>query len=628
MSVLSRVNGPDDIRALTPAERIELAADVRALLIEVVRRNGGHLSPNLGVVEMTIALLAAFDTPREPVIWDVGHQAYAHKILTGRRDRFPTLKQAGGISGFLKREESEHDAFGAGHTSTSISAALGFAVANQFKGEPDRHAVAVIGDGALTGGLAWEALNNAGHMDAPLIVVLNDNELSIARSVGALHLYLNRMRAHPAFEQMKEQIARVMKRLPAGETWLELSRRLKDGVKEVMLAPMIWEELGFSYIGPVDGHDTELMIDTFKAAKTMPSPVFVHVLTTKGKGDEASEADPIAKYQVDAAKPAGMPPSLPAYREFFAQTLIEQAARNSLIVGITAAMPSGTALDKFQKVYPDRMFDVGIAEQHAVTFAAGLAAAGMKPVCAIYSTFLQRAYDSIIHDVAIQNLPVTFVLVNAGLVGEDGRTHHGIFDIAYLRAIPNMVVMAPKDENELRHMIVTAMAHDGPISVRFPRGSALGVPLDAVATALPIGKAETLREGDDVAILALGVHVQTAVEAADLLAHEGVAATVVNARFAKPLDTECILDLARRVGRFVTIEEGAKAGGFGSAVLELLAAHGLICPVTVLGIPDEFVDHGKPAQLRAQCGLTAENVAAEAHKLCAVSAPVRARTRR
>jgi 1-deoxy-D-xylulose-5-phosphate synthase len=628
MSVLSRVNGPDDIRALTPAERVELAADVRALLIEVVQRNGGHLSPNLGVVEMTIALLAAFDTPREPVIWDVGHQAYAHKILTGRRDRFPTLKQAGGISGFLKREESEHDAFGAGHTSTSISAALGFAVANQFKGEPDRHAVAVIGDGALTGGLAWEALNNAGHMDAPLIVVLNDNELSIARSVGALHLYLNRMRAHPAFEQMKEQIARVMKRLPAGETWLELSRRLKDGVKEVMLAPMIWEELGFSYIGPVDGHDTELMIDTFRAAKTMPSPVFVHVLTTKGKGDEASEADPIAKYQVDATKPAGVPSSLPAYREFFAQTLIEQAARNSLIVGITAAMPSGTALDKFQKVYPDRMFDVGIAEQHAVTFAAGLAAAGMKPVCAIYSTFLQRAYDSIIHDVAIQNLPVTFVLVNAGLVGEDGRTHHGIFDIAYLRAIPNMVVMAPKDENELRHMIATAMAHDGPISVRFPRGSALGVPLDAVATALPIGKAEMLREGDDVAILALGVHVQTAVEAADLLAQEGVAATVVNARFAKPLDAECILDLARRVGRFVTIEEGVKAGGFGSAVLELLAAHGLTCPVTVLGIPDEFVDHGKPAQLRAQCGLTAENVAAEARKLTAVTAPVRARTRR
>jgi 1-deoxy-D-xylulose-5-phosphate synthase len=628
MSVLSRVNGPEDIRALTPAERVELAADVRALLIAVVQRNGGHLSPNLGVVEMAIALLVAFDTPREPIIWDVGHQAYAHKILTGRRDTFPTLKQAGGISGFLKREESEHDAFGAGHTSTSISAALGFAVANQFKGVPNQHAVAVIGDGALTGGLAWEALNNAGHMDAPLIVVLNDNELSIARSVGALHLYLNRMRAHPAFEQMKEQVARVMKRLPAGETWLELGKRFKDGVKEVMLAPMIWEELGFSYIGPVDGHDTELMIDTFRVAKTMPSPVFVHVLTTKGKGDEASEADPIGKYQVEAAKPVGTPPSLPAYREFFAQTLIEQAARNALIVGITAAMPSSTALDKFQKVYPDRMFDVGIAEQHAVTFAAGLAAAGMKPVCAIYSTFLQRAYDSIIHDVAIQNLPVTFVIVNAGLVGEDGRTHHGIFDITYLRAIPNMVVMAPKDENELRHMIVTAMAYDGPISVRFPRGSALGVPLDDIASALPIGKAETLREGDDVAVVALGAHVQTAVDAADLLARDGVAATVVNARFAKPLDAECILDLARRIGRFVTIEEGVKAGGFGSAVLELLAANGLTCPVTVLGIPDEFVDHGKPAQLRAQCGLTAENVAAEARKLCEVAAPIRARIRR
>ncbi len=621
MSILSRVDGPEDIRALTPAERVELAANVRALLMEVVQRNGGHLSPNLGVVELTIALLAAFDSPREPIIWDVGHQAYAHKILTGRRDRFPTLKQAGGISGFLKREESEHDVFGAGHTSTSISAALGFAVANQFKGEPNRHAIAVIGDGAMTGGLAWEALNNAGHLNAPLIVVLNDNELSIARSVGALHLYLNRLRAHPAFEQMKDQIARVMKRLPAGETWLELSKRLKDGIKEVMLAPMIWEELGFSYLGPVDGHDTELMIDTFRMAKTLPSPVFVHVLTTKGKGDPACEADPIKKYQVEAAKPAGGSPSPPAYRDFFAQTLIEQAARNALIVGITAAMPSGTALDKFQQVYPDRMFDVGIAEQHAVTFAAGLAAAGMKPVCAIYSTFLQRAYDSIIHDVAIQNLPVTFALVNAGLVGEDGRTHHGIFDIAYLRAIPNMVVMAPKDENELRHMVVTAMVHDGPIAFRFPRGSALGVPLDEVAAPLPIGKAEILRDGDDVAILGFGVHVPTAVEAAEILADEGIAATVVNARFAKPLDEELILDLARRVGRFVTIEEGVAAGGFGSAVLELLARHGLTCPVTVLGIPDTFVDHGKPADLRTECGLTAANVAAQARVLCRVAAP-------
>ncbi len=628
MSVLSQVNGPEDIRALTPAERVELAADVRALLSEVVNTNGGHLSPNLGVVEMTIALLAAFDSPREPIIWDVGHQAYAHKILTGRRDQFHTLKQAGGISGFLKREESEHDAFGAGHTSTSISAALGFAVANQFKGEPNRHAVAVIGDGALTGGLAWEALNNAGHMDAPLIVVLNDNELSIARSVGALHLYLNRMRAHPAFEQMKDQIARVMKRLPAGETWLELGKRFKDGVKEVMLAPMIWEELGFSYIGPVDGHDTELMIDTFRLAKTMPSPVFFHVLTTKGKGIEACEADPIKTYAVEAPKPIGTLPSPPAYRDFFAQTLIEQAARNALIVGITAAMPGGTGMDKFQMVYPDRMFDVGIAEQHAVTFAAGLAAAGMKPVCAIYSTFLQRAYDSVIHDVAIQNLPVTFVLVNAGLVGEDGRTHHGIFDIAYLRAIPNMVVMAPKDENELRHMIATAMAYDGPIALRFPRGAGLGVPLDAVLSPLPIGKAETLRAGDDVAILALGVHVSTAVEAAALLAQDSIEATVVNARFAKPLDEECIVDLARRVGRFVTIEEGVAAGGFGSAVLELLAAHSLTCPVTVLGIPDRFIDHGKPSDLREQCGLTAENVAVQARKLCSLATSVPARVRR
>ena len=622
MSVLSRVEGPAQIRALTPAERAELAADTRALIMAVVPQVGGHLSPNLGVVELTIALLAAFDSPDEPIIWDVGHQAYAHKILTGRRDRFPTLKQMGGISGFLKREESAHDAFGAGHTSTSISAALGFAVAHQFKGEPHRRAVAVIGDGAMTGGLAWEALNNAGHMDAPLVVVLNDNELSIARSVGALHLYLNRMRAHPAFEQMKEQVARMMVRLPAGETWLELSRRLKDGLKEVMLAPMIWEELGFTYVGPVDGHDTELMIDTFKAVKKMPAPVFVHVLTTKGKGDAASEADPVKRYSVEAPKPAGAPPAPPAYRDLFARTLIEQAAKNARVVAITAAMPSGTGLDTFQQVYPDRMFDVGIAEQHAVTFAAGLAAAGMKPVCAIYSTFLQRAYDSVIHDVAIQNLPVTFALVNAGLVGEDGRTHHGIFDITYLRAIPNMVVMAPKDEDELRHMVATAMAHDGPIALRFPRGAGLGVPTDGAATPLPIGTAEVLRDGGDVALLALGVHVPTAAAAAGLLAADGIEATVINARFAKPLDEACILDLARRIGRIVTIEEGVAAGGFGSAVLELLARHGVPCPVTVLGVPDTFVDHGKPAQLRALCGLTAEHMAAQARRLCGRPAAV------
>ncbi len=623
MSVLARINGPEDIRALTADERVQLARETRELMVKVVREAGGHFSPNLGVVELTIALLAAFDSPREPVIWDVGHQAYAHKILTGRRDTFRTLKKLGGISGFLQREESEHDAFGAGHTSTSISAALGFAVANQFKGMPDKHAVAVIGDGAMTGGMAWEALNNAGHMSAPLIVVLNDNELSIARSVGALHLYLNKMRAMPAFEQMKDQVERVMKKLPAGETWVELSKRLKDGLKEVVLAPMIWEELGFAYVGPVDGHDTELLIETFKVAKTIPAPVFVHVLTTKGKGVDYAEADPIKWYNADPPAAKDVPPAPPAYRKHFVDALIAQARRNALIVGITAAMPSGTGLDKFQEVFPDRFFDVGIAEQHAVTFAAGLAAAGMKPVCAIYSTFLQRAYDSVIHDVCIQNLPVTFVLPNAGLVGDDGRTHHGIFDITYLRAIPNMVVMAPKDENELKRMVVTAMRHDGPISIRFPRGAGRGVPVDESPEPLPIGKAEVLREGGDVVLLGFGAHVETAEQAGAMLAEDGIAATVVNARFAKPLDEELILDLAGRVGRFVTIEEGIVAGGFGSAVLELLAAHGMACPVSVIGVPaDHFIDHAKPAQLREMCGLTPENVAAQARALVAVKVPV------
>jgi len=612
MSVLSRVNGPEDLRALTAEERVELAANVRTLMLDVVQKNGGHLSPDLGVVELTIALLAAFDSPREPIVWDVGHQAYAHKILTGRRDQFHTLKQMGGLSGFLSRHESEHDAFGAGHTSTSISAALGLAVANQFKNPArPRHAVAVIGDGALTGGLAWEALNNAGHMDAPLIVVLNDNELSIARSVGALHLYLNRMRTHPAFGEMMGQLERVVRKLPAGETWAELGKRFKDGLKEVLLAPMIWEELGFTYIGPLDGHNTELMIDTFRVAKTLPSPVFIHVLTTKGKGVDFAEAEPIKWYSIDVSPKT----SVPKYSKVFGSALIASARRNALITAITAAMPGGTGLDKFQEIYPDRFFDVGIAEQHAVTFAAGLAAAGMKPVCAIYSTFLQRAYDSIIHDVCIQNLPVTFVLPNSGLIGDDGRTHHGIFDIAYLRAIPNMVVMAPKDENELQHMIGTAMLHDGPISVRFPRGTGLGVPLDEEIVPLPVGKAEVLREGGDIALIGFGLHVSTASEAAALLQAEGIQATVVNARFAKPLDEELIVSLAERMGRLITIEEGVTAGGFGSAVLELLAERGVACAVKVLGVPDHFVDHGKPEQLRALCGLTPENIAAEAKRL-------------
>jgi len=612
MSVLSRVNGPEDLRVLTAEERIELAADVRTLLTDVVQKNGGHLSPDLGVVELTIALLAAFDTPREPIIWDVGHQAYVHKILTGRRDQFHTLKQMGGLSGFLSREESEHDVFGAGHTSTSISAALGLAVANQFKNPAHpHHAVAVIGDGAMTGGLAWEALNNAGHMDAPLVVVLNDNELSIARSVGALHLYLNRMRTHPAFGEMMGQLERVVRRLPAGETWAELGKRFKDGVKEVLLAPMIWEELGFTYIGPLDGHNTELMIDTLRVVKTLPPPVFVHVLTTKGKGVDWVEAEPIKYYSIDVSPKS----SAPAYKKVFVDALITYARRNALITAITAAMPGGTGLDKFQEIYPDRFFDVGIAEQHAVTFAAGLAAAGMKPVCAIYSTFLQRAYDSVIHDVCIQNLPVTFVLPNAGLVGDDGRTHHGVFDITYLRAIPNMVVMAPKDENELQHMIGTAMRHDGPISVRFPRGTGLGVPLDEEIMPLPIGKAEVLRHGEDVTLLGFGLHVQTAEDAARLLEAEGIQATVVNARFAKPLDAELIVSLAERTGRIVTIEEGVITGGFGSAVLELLAERGVLCAVKVLGVPDHFVDHAKPEQLRAMCGLTSENIAVEAKRL-------------
>lgn len=606
---LERINSPQDLKQLSIVELEKLAEEIRETIIEVVLgKTGGHFAPNLGTVELTLALHYVFESPRDKIVWDVGHQAYPHKLVTGRRDRFHTIRQEGGLSGFLQREESPHDHFGAGHASTSISAALGMAVASKLRGE-HCHTIAVIGDGALTGGMAYEALNNAGTLQIPLIVVLNDNEMSIAPNVGALARYLTRIRTDARYRQAKAEVERILRRLPQGERLVELSHRFLDGLKEIVYRTMIWEELGFTYIGPVDGHNLRELIETFQLVKSLPGPVFVHVLTVKGKGYQPAENDPF-KHHSAAVKVAGAPLSPPRYQDVFGETLVRLAARDPRIIAITAAMPDGTGLLPFAAAYPDRFFDVGIAEQHAVTFAAGLATQGFRPVCAIYSTFLQRAYDQVIHDVCIQRLPVVFAMDRAGLVGEDGRTHHGVFDIAYLRCIPQMVLMAPKDEDELRHMLATAVAYeDGPIALRYPRGSGIGVSLLGEPRILPIGRGELLREGTDVAIVALGSTVLPAERAADILAENGIQATVINARFVKPLDRSLILDAARECGVLVTIEEAQLAGGFGSAILEMFNEAELLIPVLRLGLPDRFFDHASQSALRRQAGLDAASIA-------------------
>ena len=612
---LEQINSPQDLKRLTIPQLEVLAQEIRQTIIEtVIGKTGGHFAPNLGTVELTLALHYVFDSPRDKIVWDVGHQAYPHKLVTGRRDRFHTIRQEGGLSGFLQREESEHDIFGAGHASTSISAALGIAVAGKLKGE-HFHTVAVIGDGALTGGMAYEALNNAGSLQVPLIVVLNDNEMSIAPNVGGLAKYLSRIRANTRYRQAKAEIERLLRRLPQGDLLLNLSYRFLDGLKEAVYHTMIWEELGFTYIGPIDGHNLRELIETFQLVKQIDGPVFVHTLTIKGKGYQPAEDDPF-KHHSATVKVPGAPPTPPRYQDVFGETLTQLAYHDPRIVAITAAMPDGTGLLPFAKAHPERFFDVGIAEQHAVTFAAGLATQGMRPVAAIYSTFLQRAYDQVIHDVCIQRLPVVFALDRAGLVGEDGRTHHGVFDFAYLRCLPNMVVMAPKDEDELRHMLKTAIDYEaGPIALRYPRGSGVGVPLLGDPHSLPIGRGELLREGRDVTLLAIGSTVLPAERAADILAEEGIEATVINARFVKPLDRTLILDAIRETGLLVTIEEAQAAGGFGSAVLELLANEGTQIPVRVLGLADRFYDHASQSSLRKQAGIDAESIARQARAL-------------
>jgi len=605
---LERITGPADIKCLKISELENLAREIRDEIHAVTSRNGGHFASNLGSVEITLALHYVYNSPIDKLVFDVGHQGYPHKLVTGRYDQFSTIRQEHGLSGFLQREESEHDAFGAGHASTSVSAALGMAMANHLTNSPGR-AVAVIGDGALTGGMAYEALNNAGSLQIPFVVVLNDNEMSIAPNVGAVSKYLSRVRTDERYNRAKSEFERMMQSFPKGELFVELGKRMKDSFKEFVYHTMIWEELGFTYVGPVDGHSLPALIEAFEQARQLGGPVFVHCVTAKGKGFQWAEDDPFKHHAAKAATSGPSAPQPPKYQDVFGDTLAELARDNDRIVAITAAMPDGTGLLPFAKEHPTRFFDVGIAEQHATTFAAGMACQGMRPVATIYSTFLQRAYDQIIHDVCIQNLPVIFAMDRAGLVGDDGRTHHGIFDLTYLRCLPNMVVMAPRDEAELRNMLLTAVEHEtGPIAIRYPRGNGTGVSIDAKPHALPIGRGELLRSGRDVTIVSIGTMALTAEHAADILSQEGISVEIINARFVKPLDETLILESVRRTGALVTIEENVIAGGFGSAVLELLAREGVTVPATTIGIPDRFLDHASQSSLRKQAGLTVEDL--------------------
>lgn len=620
MSLLPEINGPADIRKLSIPRLYDLAAEIRNELIETVSRNGGHLAPNLGVVELTLALHRVFRTPEDKIIWDVGHQCYVHKLITGRREKFRSLRKYGGISGFPRPGECDHDPFVAGHSSTSISVALGMAIARDLKGEKNS-VVAVIGDGAMTGGMAFEAMNNAGHLQKNMIVVLNDNEMSIGKNVGGMSRYLARLRTDPMYSRGKEELEQILRKIPAiGPTVLKGVEKLKDSLKYLVVPGMLFEELGFVYLGPIDGHNIQAMVDVLNQARSMSGPVLVHVITVKGKGYAHAEKNPGKFHGIGPFNPeTGMllqTPSSPTYTEVFGRTLNELAAGNKSVLAITAAMTGGTGLTEFARNYPDRFFDVGIAEQHAVTMAAAMAARQLRPVVAIYSTFLQRAFDQIIHDVCMMNLPVTFAIDRSGLVGDDGPTHHGIFDLSFLGQMPNMVVMAPKDENELRHMLKTAIEYNGPAAVRYPRGVGLGRPVDENLKTLPIGGSEVLRDGSDVAIFAVGTMVEIAERAAMALEGQGVSAAVVNARFAKPVDSGMIIRYAGSTGRIITIEENVIHGGFGSRVLEIVNGSGLNgVRVKTMGLPDIFSEHGDRNVLLAKYGLTADEVALNALKL-------------
>jgi 1-deoxy-D-xylulose-5-phosphate synthase len=602
--LLETIDDPADLRRLDRKQLVQLAEELRAFLLDSVAKTGGHLSSNLGTVELTIALHYVFDTPEDRIVWDVGHQSYPHKILTGRRRAMNRLRMFGGISGFPRRCESEYDTFGTAHSSTSISAALGMAVAAKQRGER-RRCVAVIGDGAMSAGMAFEAMNNAGIADVDLLVILNDNDMSISPAVGALNRHLARLFSGRTFHKAREAGEKVLSGVP---TLLELARKLEEHAKGMVVPSTMFEEFGFNYTGPIDGHDLDSLVPTLKNIRELSGPQFLHIVTRKGQGYKLAEGDPVlyhgvSKFDPSAGIVGGKAGGKQTFTQVFGDWLCDMAARDARLIGITPAMREGSGLVKFAEQYPERYFDVGIAEQHAVTFAAGLACEGLRPVVAIYSTFLQRGYDQLVHDVCLQNLPVLFAMDRAGLVGADGATHHGAFDLSYLRCLPNIVVMTPGDENECRQMLYTGFVHEGPSAVRYPRGSALGVPVEREMRALPIGKAEVRRRGRRVAILAFGTLLKTALEAA-----EELDATVVNMRFVKPLDESLALEMARTHDLVVTIEENAVMGGAGSAVGELYVGAGMLVPMLQLGLPDRYVDHGDQAQLLAAIGLDGASV--------------------
>jgi 1-deoxy-D-xylulose-5-phosphate synthase len=620
---LQNIQSPADLKKLPTKLLSELAAEIRQEIVDVVSRTGGHLASSLGAVELAIALHYVFDAPNDKIIWDVGHQAYAHKLLTGRRDLFRTLRQHGGLSGFTKRSESPFDTFTTGHSSTSISAALGIVCARQLVQKPAK-IIAVIGDGSMTAGLAYEALNQAGDLHKDLIVILNDNDMSIARNVGAISSLLSRTLSGHRLQAWRKEFGDFLKSLPRiGDNVYNWAKRSEESFKTFITPGMLFEAFNFDYFGPINGHNLNHLIQILSNMKKLKDPVLLHVTTVKGKGYARAEKNPVYFHGVgcfdkttgDSTAPKC---SLPAYTEVFGQFVIELAEKNPKIVAVTAAMPEGTGLARFAERFPERFFDVGIAEQHGVTFAAGMATEGFRPVVAIYSTFLQRAYDQIIHDVCIENLPVIFAIDRGGLVGEDGPTHHGQFDLSYLRALPNMVVMAPRDENELRRMLLTALEHDGPAAVRYPRGTAVGVKLDPAPEPIPLGQAEIMAKGDDLLILAIGHVVNEALDACRSLEQEGIGCTVVNCRFVKPLDEQQLLELAADFSNILTVEENALHAGFGSAVLELLSDN-RVMPLNFkrIGLPDHFVEHGPPSTLRKKYGLTAEHIAASVRAMLA-----------
>jgi 1-deoxy-D-xylulose-5-phosphate synthase len=612
-SYLDNINDPKDLKKIPLKELPELAEDIREEILATVSKTGGHLASSLGVVELTLALHYVFEAPEDRIIWDVGHQSYTHKLITGRRDRFFTLRQYQGLSGFPKRDESIYDTFDTGHSGTSISAALGMSEALAFKGEKCK-VIAIIGDGSMTSGMAFEGLNHAGGSKKGLIVILNDNEMSISPNVGALSSYLSRVLTRRPYRRVRQVSKGLLSRVPLlGEGLVKGIKRVEGALKVLFSPGILFEEFGFKYIGPISGHRLDYLIETFENIKAIEGPILVHVVTQKGKGYLPAERDPVYYHGVGPFDlKTGRPKkdsTVPTYTKIFQQCMVKLGYIDDKIIAVTAAMSNGTGLEEFGKIFPDRFFDVGIAEQHGVTFAAGMATEGVKPIVAIYSTFLQRAYDQILHDVCLPNLPVTFAMDRSGLVGEDGPTHHGAFDLTYLRSLPNMIVMSPKDEDELQHMLKTAIDYPGPAAVRYPRGRGVGVRLSKDLKRLEIGQAELLKDGRDAAIIALGHMVYPSLKAAEQLELEGIDVSVVNARFVKPLDKELILDLALKIGTLITVEENVLQGGFGSAVLELLEEQGLSqVRVKRIGLPDIFIEHGSQEVLRDKYGLTARGI--------------------